>query len=408
LAISEAQALGFDQVLHTANDRPNTDTLPCLIDPAADHADEELARRRNDIEIKHQRVREYLEATGQDALVLGRSESVAWFTSGGDLGQDLTGLSSVLLFINRTSRAVVTDNVQSARVFEEELAGLGFQIKERPWYEDPEKVVTELSHNRRVASDLKQPASPWPREDDPIRALRSPSTDLERQRLRELGRSLTLAIEATCRNFVQGEKEADVAGHLAHRLIREGIVPVDLRVASDDRLARYRQPKFKAAPIRRRVTITATGRRRGLCASATRTVSFGPPDEAFRNCHGLAAMIDATCIYFSRTEETVGEVFRRARRIFEKFDHPHEWTLDYLGHIVGYAPREAVFLPDSPLVLNHGAAVFWNPSVGAARSGDTVVVDRRGYEVVTEAQHWPRIDVSVKGLLISRPAILER
>ena len=42
----------------------------------------------------------------------------------------------------------------------------------------------------------------------------------ERQVLRGLGRALTLAIEATCRNFQPGETEADVAGHLAHRLIR--------------------------------------------------------------------------------------------------------------------------------------------------------------------------------------------
>ena len=110
-------------------------------------------------------------------------------------------------------------------------------------------------------------------------ALRQRLTGLERQRLRELGRTLTLAVEATCRNFDRGEREADVAGHLAHRLLREGVVPVDLRVASDDRLARYRQPTFKAAPILKRATIAITGRRFGLCASVTRTVSFGPVDE---------------------------------------------------------------------------------------------------------------------------------
>ena len=71
-------------------------------------------------------------------MVLARADSVAWFTAGGDLGQDLgSEPGSVALFINRTSRAVITDNVQSARVFEEELAGLGFQLKERPWHRRP-------------------------------------------------------------------------------------------------------------------------------------------------------------------------------------------------------------------------------------------------------------------------------
>ena len=87
--------------------------------------------------------------------MLGRADSVAWFTSGGDLGQDFNSeYSSILLFINRTSRAVISDNVQSCRVFEEELAGLGFQLKERPWFEEPFRPIAELCHNKRVASDL--------------------------------------------------------------------------------------------------------------------------------------------------------------------------------------------------------------------------------------------------------------
>jgi Xaa-Pro dipeptidase len=219
---------------------------------------------------------------------------------------------------------------------------------------------------------------------------------------------LTLAVEATCRNFVRGETEADVAGHLAHRLIREGVVPVDLRIAGDDRLGRYRQPGFKNSPITTRATITASGRRFGLCASVSRTVSFEPVDTDFRVRHALAAMVDATCIYFSRPGEPVAEVFRRAKRIYEKFSHPHEWTLDYLGVVVGYAPREALLVPDSNLILEPGTAICWSPSVGPARSSDTMVIDGRGFELVTAAQNWPQIDVSVKGFAIQRPAVLER
>src|SRR5207302_9022174 len=142
-------------------------------------------------------------------------------------------------------------------------------------------------HNKRVITDMGQRSIPWPRETDPLRALRHPLTPLERQRLRELGRTMTLAVEATCRNFDAGETEADVAGHLAHRLIREGVVPIDLRVAGDDRLARFRQPSFKAAPIQHRATIAVTGRRFGLCASLTRTVSFGPAGPDFHKQHSL-------------------------------------------------------------------------------------------------------------------------
>ena len=399
----------FDRILHTASDRPSTTSLPALADPTADHTDDTLAQRRDDVEEKHRRIIALLDATGNDAVVLGRADSIAWFTSGGDLGLDLGGeMSPVLLFINRTCRCVVTDNVQSARVFEEELAGLGFQLKERAWLDEPGRMVDELAHARQVVSDLGPRRSAWGRDVDPLRALRLSLAPRERQRLRELGRTITLAVEATCRNFDQGETEAAVAGHLAHRLIREGVVPVDLRISSDDRLGRYRQPRFKAAPIRDRATITVTGRRFGLCATVSRTVSFGPVDARFRELHALATMVDATSIYFSRPGEIVSEVFRRARRIYEKFGHPHEWTLDYQGFLTGYSPREALLVPDSPMVLEPHSALCWSPSIGPSRSCDTVVVDGRGYECVTAAQSWPLIDVAVKGYVIPRPGVLER
>lgn len=399
-----------DRVMHTAGDRPNTDTLPALSDPAADHLDAALAARRADVEEKHQRIARYLDQTGLDAVILGRADSLAWFTSGGDLGQSSLGgdSASVFLFVNKTSRAILCDNVQSARVFEEEVAGLGFQLKERPWQDDPARSVAEIGHSKKIATDGAVPVPAWPDHLARLRPLRCSLTRLERQRMRELGRTLTLAVEATCRNFQPGETEADLAGHLAHRLIREGVVPVDLRVAGDNRLDRYRQPTFKSAPIEQRATITAVGRRHGLCASVTRIVSFGPAPDEVKAAHGLAMMIDATCLYFSRPGETVGGVFRRARRIFEKFDHASEWTLDYQGSLIAYAPKEIPFLPESPYVLGSDNALRWGPSVGATRSEDTVVIDARGYEVVTEAQVWPKVEVVVKGFPIPRPGILER
>ncbi len=111
-------APGLDRVRHTAEDRPSPSeaSLPALTDPAADpHVDPDLAARRADVEEKHQRVRQILDAENLDALVLSRADSVAWFSCGGETGQLMCSeASSALLYINRNSRAVVCDNVQSA------------------------------------------------------------------------------------------------------------------------------------------------------------------------------------------------------------------------------------------------------------------------------------------------------
>jgi Xaa-Pro aminopeptidase len=400
-----------DRVMQTADDRPSPsqDSLPAMPDPAVDHREAGLAQRRADIEEKHRRVIAWMDAAGLDAVILSRADSLAWFSSGGELGEDYTsGRGAVQIYVNHNCRAVVCDNAHSPRIFEEELAGLGFQLKEHPWHTPPTGLLTDLARNRRVATDGGLPELGLPDAREALAQLRYPLTPFERQRLRELGRTLALALEATCRNFEPGETESDLAGHLAHRLLREGVHPVDLRVAGDDRPARYRVPGFKAAAIERRAMISAVGRRHGLCAGATRMVSFGPVDPEVRQAHALAAMVDATCIYFSRPGETIGGVFRRARRIYEKFGHPDEWTLSPQGHLIAYDPREAPLLPESTRTLAHGVAVRWSPSVGAARSEDTVVVDQRGYEVVTEAQRWPKLEVAVRGFTILRPGILER
>ncbi len=400
----------FDRVLITAAERPDPASLPVMSDPAADHSDLELRKRRADVEEKHDRVRKYLDDSGLDAVVLGTADSVAWFTSGGELGISLNGeAASIFLFVNRTSRAVVCDNVQSCRVFEEELAGLGFQLKERPWYDDPEQVVSELTGSKRVTSDvLVGSLNPERLAPGPIRVLRRCLTSLERQRLRELGRALAVALEATCRNFDRGERESDVAGHLAHRLLREGITPVDIRVTGDERMERYRQAPSKSNPIARHATIKAVGRRHGLCACASRTIAFGRASDELRSCHNVAAMVDGSSIFFSRPGELVTEVFRRSKRLYEKFSHPHAWTHDYQGFVIGYSPREICLRPDSKMKLESNMPIAWRPSVGGASSEDTVVVDARGYEIVTAAQDWPQIDVAVKGFVIPRPGILER
>ena len=401
-----------DRVLITASDRPSSsqDSLPALVDPAFDHQHDLISARRHDVEEKHERILRFLRESGYDAVLLGHRDSLAWLSSGGDLAETMTGeTGAVRILVNTRGRYIVSDNVQSARVFEEEVGGLGFQLKEWPWHADPGVMIHDLTRGKRVASDgFALPNASLSDESMKLKALRYPFTSLERQRLRELGRTMALTIEATCRNFEPGENEADLAGHISHRLFREGVTPVDLRVAADDRLIRFRQPRFKSDAILRKATLMAVGRRHGLCAAVSRTISFGTPEAAFEESHALAAMVDATAIFFSRPGETVDGVFQRIRRIFEKNLRPDEWMLDYQGFLMGYADREQPLRPGLSLALTHGMPVSWSPSVEGARSQDTVVVDERGLEVVTQAQRWPMLEVLVKGFPVSRPGILIR
>jgi hypothetical protein len=52
--------------------------------------------------------------------------------------------------------------------------------------------------------------------------------------------------------------------------------------------------------------------------------------------------------------------------------------------------------------------VHWHPAVGPALTGDTILVRDGSPEVITPADEWPQIIVSVRGEPISRPDVLVR
>ena len=361
------------RVLSTADDRPNTATLPCLIDPASDHGDSRVAERRDDVNEKHERVIQFLDETGLEAIILGRADSIAWFTSGADLGQTLGGDSAAAwLFINRGCRAVIADNVQSARIFEEEVAGLGFQLKERPWHEEPENVLRELAHGKRVVADDGRSG-----EQERLRALRLRLTKLERQRYRELGRTLTLAIEATAqlptgRN--RGRYRRPLGPPLAPRRSRAGrsprrrrrparsLPPTSVQIGRNPLPRRHRRHRTSPRPLHlRHSNRLLRSRRIGVSTSSTRLPPWSMPP--------ISSSPDPA----KRPPPSFGA----HKRIYEKYRAPHEWMLDYQGFVTGYSPCEVALRPDGALRIEADSALRWSPSVGPTRSEDTVVVNAR-------------------------------
>ena len=223
-----------------------------------------------------------------------------------------------------------------------------------------------------------------------------PSTPLGRQRLQGTGaggspwRPWSHPTE-----LGRGEKRGRQSlATLALRLVREGVVPgrpPDSPATTAWSVTfnpRSRPPRSRSG--RRSPSPAATS---PLCINGlTCTVSFGTPERRSSAArYALAAMVDATCIYFSRAGEPVSEIFRRARRIYEKFKNPHEWTLDYQGFVIGYAAREVLLMPESRMVLGAGTAVCWSPSAERSRrsSGPSGRRRRGGFELVTGGQNWP-------------------
>lgn len=360
--------------------------------------------RLMDVDRKHRLVAEFLREHRFDALLLQRPENFAWFTSGADNTRGSRTETVAALFITPEARVVVTNNVDAVQLFEHDLTGLGFQLKQRAWHESHTLLLQDVCRGRTVASDTGLNGTR--RVSAHLQEMRLPVTELETARLRELGRRLVHSVEATARNCRRNQTEAELAAEVSHRLIKRRVLPARIQVIGDGRGERFRHWRYGKEPIGRYATICATGVWHGLHLGVARTFCFEEAPPALREAHNRCALMLATGMAFSRHEWTLAEVWKRVRRIYEKFEVPDEWQLARQAEVTGYQMTEAALVPQSEFVLQAGMPVCWHPSVGPALAEESLLVAEKGFEWLTPVERWPKLTVTVKGRSIHCPDLL--
>lgn len=352
-------------------------------------------QRLADVDEKHARVRTLLVATGADALLLQDHANIAWFTAGADPARCTTEGCQTSLFVTDDARLFATNAVDSAQLFEREAFGLGFQLKQREWFQPHAALVEDLCQGRKVVSDSGIEGTLSVAKD--IVRLRQPLTDLEVDRIRRLSKVLVHAVEISARQIRPGVSEASVAGELSHRLIRRTVTPVRIQVCADGRNVRYRHWSYSEDPIESYATVSCIAKRWGLHVAVSRTVCLNQVPEELWEAHKKAVLIHATGMYFSRTGRKLNDVWPKVRRIYDKFGMPTEWQLADQAEIIGYRAMEHQLTPYSEYELQAPTAMYWHPGIGAALPGDTILVMPGGCEIVTKSSAWPQLRVQVKG-----------
>jgi hypothetical protein len=218
----------------------------------APSAEPPLERRRADVDAKQQIIARILGELDCEAAVLLMPAHVSWLTGGLTARGLFADTERPGIYTNGTQRWLIASNVDTMRLFDEEIDGLGFQIKEWQWLNGRGSTLGELIAGRRVAVDRPYPNLPLLNEK--LRGELRPLTAFEHEQLFALGRVLVHAIEATAVEFRQGETEADVAGMIAHRLLRRGAVPEMVSVTADDRGTIYKRAGSTQTPIERCAT----------------------------------------------------------------------------------------------------------------------------------------------------------
>lgn len=380
-------------------------TMVDLSDPlaSAEFAAVDVARL-GEIAVRHQKIAEFLRQEDYAALLIQQPSNFTWLTAGGcNERGGATGLSGAL-FVTPDARVVACSNVDTAQFFETEVSNMGFQLKERPWFEPRSVMLTDLCRGRRVASDIPFPGTTdvGPR----LLGMRLPLSDFDVARLREGGRLLTHALEATARSLTRGRKEAEIAGELSHRLFKHGLRPERLQILADGRGQRFRRWTYDESPVQHFCTISAVARFRGLFLGAARTVCWGAAPAELLKAFEPAALVQATGVYFSQPDWELFEVWNRVHRLYEKTGVEAEWRLADQADVVEYEFGQIPVTSTSEFRLSSGTAVYWHPSVDSVLMGDTVLVSSRGIEVLTVSADWPVVPISVKGTNVEVPAVL--
>src|SRR5581483_2034675 len=136
---------------------PPTDGAPAQPSSFIPHPSSLPMGRRAELDAKQARVADLLTEVGADGLLVLDPANIAWI-AGAPLCDDVPDPADwPALYLTPTGRWLVSASIDTQRLFDQYLDGLGFQLKEWPWDWGRERLLTDLQANRRIASDRVLP-----------------------------------------------------------------------------------------------------------------------------------------------------------------------------------------------------------------------------------------------------------
>ena len=362
----------------------------------------------SEIAEKERRLRAFMAERGLDAVLLSRQAGFAWFTCGGDSHVGIATEAGVAhLLITRDRKWALCENIEHARIVEEELDGQGFECRPYPWWQDGlSSTLLDLAGGKAVGADMPRPGCQDIGAD--LAPLRYSLTPEEVARYRVVGAAVGRALGDTAREIQPGMTEHAVAASLAAKLLPQGIIPVVLLIAADERVLRYRHPIPTDRRLEKHAMLVVCGRKWGLIVSATRMVHFGPLDADLRRKHDAVMAVDAAFIAHTRPGAAAADIFAAGVEAYCAAGFDDEWKLHHQGGATGYAGRDYRATLDTEDVVQPNQAFAWNPSITGTKSEDTIIATPTGPGIISASPGFPTVSVTAAGHSIQRPDILIR
>lgn len=356
-----------------------------------------------EVQTKLARVRGLMQQHNVGTLWLRRTDNVAWITGGVDVAintADSVGVASVVITQDRAS--IVTNTIEGPRLRDEDrVEDRGFELQISSWEQSqPLTFGTTLGVDFPLENALDLSVE--------LRKTRMALLPVEIERARRLGRLCGDAMRAAVGRTNPGMTEWQIAAALSDETYRRGVRPIVVLIATDERIHRFRHPLPTGKTMDRYAMLVLCGRLDGLVCSVTRLVHTGTLPDDLRRRMRACAEVDGAVIAASQPGVTLGQMFATLQDAYKNAGYDGEWRLHHQGGTAGYGAREFLALPGEQTALAAGMLCAWNPSITGVKSEDTVLVTGGTPEILTVTENWPTLPVTVGGMTLVRPVVLER
>lgn len=372
-----------------------------------------MTNRLPEVEQKVERLSLFARANGLAGIVLAAQHDFAWLSAGRSNRIDATREtgSGALLVTAGGGRFALANTIESPRMRDETIAGLGFEVLEYPWTDEradatlPFRLAQRVAGGGLLGADVATPAAQ--NVESRIARLRATLVPAEIPRYLAFGAEIGAAVGQLMRELTPGMTELDVARRVTSTVLRLGAYPNVLLVAADRRIASYRHPVPTALPWRQRLLVACCPEREGHVVAISRLVAAGEADADFRARTHATARVFGALLGATVAGATGAQLFAAAAKAYADNGFPNEELLHHQGGVIACRSREWVAHPASDMAVEPPQAFAWNPTVTGTKVEETMLLheDNR-LEVVTASPGWPSVTVNVRGQAIAVPDVL--
>lgn len=360
-----------------------------------------------EVKEKTNRIYEFFNKTGYEAMIIGRRDNFAWYTCGGDNRVlATTELGFTVLVITKEKVYGIAHTMDGPRVFDEELEKLEIEPVFLKWYESglAEKAV-QFIKGKKALSDIPVDGAEYSPEK--IYCLHCPLTEKELEKCRWVGEKIEEIISNVANETKPGMTEYDIQAMLLYEFGRYDLITDNLLVGSDERILKYRHPVPTDKKVARFVLLHPAVNKWGLHANITRMVYFGDkvPYDILEK-YDVANILEAAAISMCIPGEKFSRIFDVRKELLKQYGFENDWEYHFTGGTTGYLLCDACVCSKPEATVSLNQTYDWFITLPGIKVEELSANTSKGREILSVTGKWPVKDYSFNGMTFKLPEIL--